>query len=290
MPEARTVLGPKAFSLTRLLDAGFPVPDGFVVTAGTLARHVATRLRADSRDAVPDPDRIREGPLPAPLAVALRPALAVLRQGGATHLAVRSSAAAEDLDDASFAGQYETVLGVPADRPDAVADAIRRCWASYYALDAAVYSRSRGVDRTATGMAVCVQILVDADAAGVAFGAHPVTGETDTVVINASVGLGEAVVAGLVTPDTYLRGRAGDLERELGDKTVKVVRRAEGWTDTVPTTPEERSSYCLTDGQAHEVADLALRAGAFFGRPADIEFAFARGRLWLLQSRPITSR
>lgn len=288
--RCKEAMGPKALSLALLAEAGFPVPNGFVVTTDALSRHVRNAPGHAGPGEAPDPEWIRETPLSACVTDPLTGALETLRKAGATHVAVRSSAVAEDLEDASFAGQYETVLGVQIDRPAAVEAAIRQCWASFYAAHAVAYSRGHGIRSTEPGMAVCIQRLIDADVAGVAFGVHPVTGDPNTVVINASVGLGEAVVAGLVTPDTYLCHSDGQIERELGDKTVKVVRRREGWTETVATPACEQQEYCLSDAQAAEVADLTLRSGAYFGQPADVEFAVADGRLWLLQSRPITTK
>lgn len=271
-------IGPKAHSLARLLAAGFPVPKGFVLTVAML-RHLAT----DEALSVP------EGSAPSFLGESLEAALAELRHQGVSHVAVRSSAAAEDLANASFAGQYETVLGVPTDRPDTLWDAVRRCCASTLDRHAQAYGASHGLGPADAAMAVLVQTLVNADVAGVAFGVHPVTGDPDSVVINASLGLGESVVSGLVTPDTYVLDGDGTIEHELGDKIVKVIRAEQGLTEVVPTTPKERESQCLTDSQVRAVADLTRRCSVLLGRPADIEFAYEAGSLYLLQSRPVTT-
>ncbi|MCL4543400.1 MAG: pyruvate, phosphate dikinase, partial [Chloroflexi bacterium] len=179
---------------------------------------------------------------------------------GDTLLAVRSSAVAEDLPDASFAGQYETVLNVQGE--EALREAVRRVWASACSARAAAYRAARALPFTA--MAVLVQRQVPAGAAGVAFSANPVTGDRHECLVSAVRGLGERLVAGHVTPDEWtVRG-------------VEVVcRRA----------PEG----ALTADQARTVAELASRVEHHFGAPQDIEWALAEDRIWLLQARPITA-
>lgn len=228
--------GGKASTLARLRRAGFPVPDGFVVTAGE------------------------------DLAVTLGPSLAALRDrvGAGVRFAVRSSGLAEDSAAASFAGQYETVLGV-AD-PAGVADAIARCFASFSGSRARAYQAGVGV--ADAGGAVLVQHLVPADAAGVAFTVDPVTGARDRVVIDAARGLGDAVVGGRVTPDGFAVAK--------GTGAILARRTASG-------------AGALDDEGARAVAALAERVERHEGRPVDIEWALHAGALYLLQARPITT-
>ena len=170
--------GHKAATLGELKRAGFPVPDGVVLTTDALARTLA----AAGLDAA-DPDQVAAVPLPGEVAAAISSAAVRLGDG---PLAVRSSGVDEDLPGASYAGQYESVLGVPAGE---LAAAVRRCWASAFTRHVAAYRRSRGAGRD-PAMAVLVQPMVAAEAAGVAFSADPVTGDRDTVVVNAVCGSG----------------------------------------------------------------------------------------------------
>ena len=186
-------VGPKAATLGELRRAGFPVPDGVVLTTEALAR----TLIAAGLDAGAASDQVEAAPLPGEVAAAVA---AVAGRLGGGPLAVRSSGVDEDLPGASYAGQYETVLGVPAGE---LADAVRRCWASAFTSHLAAYRRARGAGRE-PGMAVLVQPLVAAEAAGVAFSVDPVTGDRDTAVVNAVRGLGDRLVAGTASPDEWL--------------------------------------------------------------------------------------
>jgi len=246
-------VGRKAATLGALKRAGFPVPDGVVVTTEALARTLA----AAALDAAAGPDQVAAVPLPGEVAAAV--AAAAQRMGGGP-LAVRSSAVDEDLPGASYAGQYESVLGVPAGD---LAPAVRRCWASAFTHHVAAYRRSRGVGRD-VGMAVLVQPMVAAEAAGVAFSADPVTGDRDTAVVNAVRGLGDRLVAGSASPDEW------------------VVR---GAAATCRAAPEG----AIDAEVAADVAALARRVEARLGAPQDIEWALAGGELVLLQARPITA-
>src|SRR2546423_714609 len=246
--------GAKAATLGDLARAGFPVPDGFVLTTDAYARFLAANvLRRDS-----SAERAARALLPPDLADAV---LAAAARFDAAPLAVRSSAVAEDLPGASFAGQYETILDVRG--PDALLEAVRQCWASALSARVAAYRvrRQRGAEH---GMALLVQRLVPAEAAGVAFTVDPVTGDGAATVINAVHGLGERLVSGQGTPDEWLvYGRDA------------VCRRApEGAIDAAT---------------ARAVAALARRVAAHLGRPQDVEWALAGGELFVLQARPITA-
>src|SRR6266508_1761533 len=235
-------VGRKAATLGALKRAGFPVPEGVVVTTEALVRTLA----AAGLDAGAGPDQVEAVPVAGRL--------------GGGPLAVRSSGVDEDLPGASYAGQYESVLGVPAGD---LAAAVRRCWASAFPRQVAVYRRSRGVGR-GVGMAVLVQPMVAAEAAGVAFSADPVTGDRDTAVVSAVRGLGDRLVAGRASPDEW------------------VVR---GVAATGRAAPEG-----VIDAEvAADVAALTRRVEAQLGAPQDIEWALAGGELVLLQARPITA-
>jgi phosphohistidine swiveling domain-containing protein len=297
------LVGGKAANLGELLAAGLPVPDGFCLTTeayreatagGPLAEvHAALQATADgdlpalASLASRARDIIQNAPVPTGVAAAVEAAYAAL--GDNVPVAVRSSATAEDLPSASFAGQQDTYLNVVG--AAAVVEAVRDCWASLWTDRAVSYRASRGIDPAAVALAVVVQRMVDATAAGVLFTANPLTGRRKQAVIDASPGLGEAVVSGAVNPDHFvvdpLTGRV--LERRLGDKRI-VVRPIPGGGTRTLAISNGGAAACLTDKQAAELAALGHRVEGHFGSPQDIEWAIAGdGRLWLTQSRPITT-
>jgi pyruvate,water dikinase len=245
--------GRKAATLGELKRAGFPVPGGVVLTTGALERTLA----AAGLDAAAGPDQVAAASLPGEVAAAIA---AVAARLGGGPLAVRSSGVDEDLPGASWAGQYESVLGVPTGE---LADAVRRCWASAFTRHAAAYRHARGAGRD-PAMAVLVQPMVPAEAAGVAFSADPVSGDRDTAVVNAVRGLGDRLVAGAASPDEWeVRGAAA----------------------TCRAAPEG----AVDAATAAAAAALARRAEARLGAPQDVEWALAGGELVLLQARPITA-
>ncbi|RAX45997.1 phosphoenolpyruvate synthase [Arthrobacter sp. AQ5-06] len=322
------LVGGKAANLGELLAAGLPVPDGFCLTTeayreatGQAAAGHVTAVEApadgytgvdahrrggplalvhETLQATPDGDLpalaalasrarelIRKAPVPSAIAAAVEQAYAAL--GDNVPVAVRSSATAEDLPSASFAGQQDTYLNVVGSA--AVVEAVRDCWASLWTDRAVSYRASRGIDPAAVALAVVVQRMVDATAAGVLFTANPLTGRRHQAVIDASPGLGEAVVSGAVNPDHFvvdpLTGRV--LERRLGDKRIAVRPIPGGGTRTLAIS-NGGAAACLSDKQAAELAALGRRVEDHFGSPQDIEWAIAGdGRLWLTQSRPITT-
>ncbi|MBI2780875.1 MAG: hypothetical protein HYX55_03630 [Chloroflexi bacterium] len=252
--EDRPRVGNKAATLGEMLRSGFPVPEGVVLTVDAFDAFMAANgFAGDST-----PAEIESAPLPADVERVLR---AVADRFEGVPLAVRSSGVAEDLPGASFAGQYESVLDVRG--ADAIVDAARHCWASAFSSRVAAYGAALG-DGGGASMAVLIQRLVPAVAAGVAFTANPVTGDRGETVVSAVRGLGERLVAGEATPDEWIV-RAG---------AVVCQRAGEGSIDT---------------DQARAVADLARRVEAHFGTPQDIEWAIADGIVFLLQARPMTA-
>ena len=203
-------------------------------------------------------------------------------------VAVRSSAVDEDSGAASFAGQHDTYLNVVGD--EAVADAVARCWASISNPHALEYRRQRGLPVDSLRIAVLVQQMIPADVSAVVFGVNPVTGSRDEVTINASWGLGESVVGGTVTPDSYVV-RKGDLtvaSREIAQKRRMTVQVSVGTQEVdVPRFLQTRPS--ITDDQAVEMARLTVGLESTMGWPVDIECAYHAGQLYLLQCRPVTT-
>jgi phosphohistidine swiveling domain-containing protein len=303
------LVGGKAANLGELIAAGLPVPDGFCLTTqayreatGTVRDGVLAELgnlqaalqpgtAGQAADLAAVAGRAREAiralPVPPRIVAAVEQVYAAL--GKAVPVAVRSSATAEDLPFASFAGQQDTYLNVIG--IDAVLQAVRNCWASLWTDRAVAYRAALGIAPHEVALAVVIQRMVDAAAAGVMFTANPVTGRRREAVIDAAPGLGEAVVSGAVNPDQFVvdieKGRI--LDRKVGDKRVMVRPLPGGgteWQDLVGGA--EASS--LTDGQALELAVLGLQAERHFGSPQDTEWAIdTGGALWLTQSRPITT-
>ncbi|OLT00443.1 hypothetical protein BJF90_35210 [Pseudonocardia sp. CNS-004] len=273
---ART--GGKGANLATLLRAGLPVPAGFVVCTPAYRQFVRehrlddqigremSRLDDDPASAEAASRRLRQAFESAALPGWLREAVeAAYRALGEGPVAARSSATAEDLPEASFAGQQETVLDVVGAAE--LCAAVRRCWSSLWTARAISYRRRHGIEHEQVAVAVVVQRMVPAEVAGVLFTADPVTGRRDHVVVEAAAGLGEAVVSGQVTPDRWV----------LDARTREVLTRP------------NRDSAGLTRDQLDRVVGLGLRAAEEFGSPQDVEWAVAEGRCWLLQSRPITS-
>ncbi len=262
------VVGGKAAGFRPLAAAGLPFPDGIVVSAAAHRRARESGWAAGS-------------PLPDAVAEAVEAALPALAE---QPLAVRSSAVAEDGGMASFAGQFATLLGV---RADAVPDAIAACWASAEDGRAHAYRLGDGGDRT---MAVIVQALVDADVSGVIVTADPLTGDEGTLVVNASFGLGEAVVSGIVTPDEYRLARADGavVDALVADKEVALRRGPDGTVEE-ELPPGRREAPALGTAELRALWRGALAAEAALGRPADLEFAIQDGRLLWLQCRPLTA-
>ena len=254
------LFGGKARQLSESVRAGFPVPPGFA-------------LSVDQVQAIAGGD-----------VVALDQAFRLAVPLGA--VAVRSSAVGEDGAGASFAGQHDTVLDVRG--RDALNAAILQVWASGRASSAQGYRERMGLAAEAR-MAIVVQQLVPADTAGVMFTCNPMTGD-DERVIEAAWGLGEIVVAGLVTPDRYRIGRGGPiLERSAGEKDIAIRSLPQGGTSEQPVADHLISALCLSDADLHALDRLASLCEAHHGEgPHDVEFAFAGGALFLLQRRAIT--
>ncbi|HET9255713.1 MAG TPA: PEP/pyruvate-binding domain-containing protein, partial [Pseudonocardiaceae bacterium] len=268
----------------------FPVPPGFCLTTEAYQRVAGDAAGIGTLEADALAERARGAILAAPVPVAVAGAVdrAYQALGDDVPVAVRSSATAEDLPWASFAGQQDTFLNVVGTAD--VLDAVRRCWASLWTDRAVSYRRTNGVDHAGVRLAVVVQRMIEPTVAGVLFTADPVTGHRGHTVIDASPGLGEAVVSGAVNPDHFVVERGGAvLERRLGDKRVAVRALPGGGTERV-TLPADPGQPCLNDGQIGDLTALGQRVQEHYGTPQDIEWALdAGGTLWLTQARPITT-
>jgi phosphohistidine swiveling domain-containing protein len=298
-------VGGKGLNLMRLARAGMPVPPGFVVSTDAYQAFVrANRLDERIRElwsaasgqplstaAAPIRAAFENGAFPPGLSAAIAAAYdALCAQAGQADLpvAVRSSATAEDLADASFAGQQDTYLNVCG--APAVLDAIKRCFGSLWTERAIAYRERQGLEPLAARLAVVVQQMVFASAAGVAFTANPLSGDAHQLVIDATWGLGEALVSGLVTPDhVVVDKRSGArLELVVADKASMIVATP-GGTAEQPTPRGQRRARVLRDEQIRILADLGARIENLYGRPQDLEWCLAGDQLYILQARPITT-
>ena len=293
------LVGGKALNLGKLVAAGLPVPRGFCLTTlayelaappglGALAAELdqigsgaatasgpANLVRSELSPGELSPVAARarrlieESPIPPEVDAAVRKTYAGM--GGSVPVAVRSSATAEDLPFASFAGQQDSFLDVTG--ADAVVEAVRRCWASLWSERAVAYRSANGVSNRDVGLAVVVQVMVDAATAGVLFTANPVTGTRTETVINAGPGSGQAVVSGAVNPDQFV----------LETASARVLR-------STPGGPESGRGPSLNGPQLQQLTSLGDGVQRLFGAPQDIEWAIETGgRIWLTQSRPITT-
>jgi rifampicin phosphotransferase len=290
------VVGGKGANLGELVRAGFPVPPGFVVTTAAYDRFVMlnglgetiTRTLHEAHGTGAAIRAAFEGaPIPAEIEQVI---LAAYQQLGRGPVAVRSSATAEDLPGAAFAGQQDTYLNIVGG--NAVLGAIRHCWASLWSDRAIAYRERLGLDQQTVKIAVVVQRILAAEAAGVLFTANTVTGARDEIVIDASPGLGEAVVSGQVTPDHFiLRKRRWGwsvAQRQMGRREVIIRARAGGGTEHIET-PATADVPSLPDRYLRQLARIGVAIQRHFSAPQDVEWAWAEGQLFILQARPITA-
>lgn len=304
-PQADLSLaGGKGMSLALCARAGLPVPDGFhltteayrcFVTVNDLQSTILQTLenldatRPDALEAASQTiyQLFMQGTLPSEIASAIAAAYDTLSPSP-VPVAVRSSATAEDLPGASFAGQQETYLnicGLPA-----VLEAVQKCWASLWTARAIAYRLHQGIPSEDVAVAVVVQILVPAEAAGILFTANPVNGDRGQAVINAAWGLGEAVVGGAVTPDTLTVDKVSRriLQRQTAEKEVITVRTPSG-TENQAASPAQKNKAVLSDAQALELVHLGEKIEALYHQPMDIEWTLVRGQFAIVQARPITT-
>lgn len=295
--------GGKGASLARLVQAGLPIPDGFHITTTAYREFVeANKLMPQIMKAVDEVDpqqpstleaasaTIRhdfaKAEIPTNLANAIRQAYTAL-PGKHPPVAVRSSATAEDLPEASFAGQQETFLNVHGE--SALLESVRKCWASLWTARAIAYRLRQGIRSDSVALAVVVQMLIPAEAAGILFTANPLTGKRSEMVLNAAWGLGEAIVGGQVTPDMITIDKVNRqvLQRETASKQVMTIQCDSGTEErSVPDLLKDKA--VLSDAQAQKLARYGMQIEHLYGMPMDIEWALADGKYSILQARPIT--
>ncbi|MFK4106038.1 PEP/pyruvate-binding domain-containing protein [Streptomyces sp. NPDC019531] len=308
-------VGSKCAGLLTMTGSGLPVPLGFALTtdafdvlldSGGLRAEIDAALAGlDVSDAGGTEARaaavrrlVTERPVPSPVTAAVTAAYRGLGDGGDIPVAVRSSAVTEDLPTLSFAGQYDTYLWVRG--ADAVLDAVRRCWASLWTARALAYRAANGVPERGLGMAVGVQRMVDARAAGVALTVNPSDGDRSKIVIDAALGLGQPVVSGEMTPDSYVVDKVLLLpvRTTVSRKRHELVAAPDGDVLVRRAVEDARQEVaCLAPAEVTAIARLAKAVERHYGCPQDIEWAIGRAsaplpddspRVFLLQARPET--
>jgi pyruvate,water dikinase len=293
--------GGKGLNLARLTRAGFPVPRGFIISTAAYRTFVEANrwlsLVGSAGDEIPADDaaalekisaQIRAafslGVIPAEIETAIRAAYAEI---GGLPVAVRSSATAEDLPDLSFAGQQDTYLNVVGE--EEVLRAVVNCWSSLWTARAIGYRRRNGIPQNQVALAVVVQEMVSSDVSGVLFTANPLTGLRSETVIDATFGLGEALVSGQVEPDHYVVDTRSNAIRSktLGSKEIATRSKADGGVEA--RREEASTQQALSDEEILQLVELGKAVQNEYGFPQDVEWAFADGKCYVLQSRAITS-
>jgi pyruvate, water dikinase len=303
----RATVGGKGGSLGELTRAGIAVPPGFVVTTQGFERVLAElekenpirscveALSLDDLKGIRSLSeelrtRIKSAPLPPDVRADILMARAELCGLDLNcPLAVRSSATAEDSEEASFAGLQDTYLWVKS--PEAILEYVRACWASLYSVPSISYRRKDGTPEGAVAIAVVVQKMVEARSAGVMFTRSPLTGDRSVITIESAWGLGSAVVGGEVTPDRFVIDKiTGQISvREISDKRIQHVPEENGGIKHIETPEELRGTPSISDTELKALAEVGRKVERHYGRPQDIEWAIDhQGEIFLLQSRPET--
>lgn len=301
--------GGKGASLGEMTQAGIPVPPGFILLAGAFDRFLAetnlkaeinSRLKEVNLDDINSVDRagniirdlINDAQMPGDLVIEIYKAFDDL---GAEYVAVRSSATAEDGAVASWAGELDTFLNTGR---TSVVENVKKCWASLYTARAIFYRHEKNLIDHYVSVAVVVQKMVQSDISGIAFTVHPVTEDYNQMIIEAGYGLGEAVVSGQITPDSYIVGKndLSILDISIGCQSKKLIKslspeniKPDLRNDWVELNKEEAEKQKLTGKQIVEVASICKKIEEHYGFPCDIEWAIENGVLYITQSRPITT-
>lgn len=288
--ESLLQVGSKALHLAHVIHEGVTIPDGFVLKANALNYFMKEHQLHDEMSHEHFVKAFEAAAIPQQMEQEILNAFEQLKATtGDVNLtvAVRSSSSSEDLEDASFAGQYDTILNVGS--AEQLLDAVKQCWASVFSEHARDYAAQRNISLADFPMGILIQQMVYPDVAGVIFSMNPITDSKDEIIINASYGLGEAIVSGIVTPDTFIvHKQTKAIEKDLGLKEVKILP-VDHTIMEVATTPEECDAYCLDDATILALEEVTAKLETFYDFPVDIEFAVKNGKPYVLQSRPITA-
>ncbi|MFJ7746393.1 PEP/pyruvate-binding domain-containing protein [Peribacillus sp. NPDC097295] len=288
--ESLLEVGSKALHLANVINEGVNIPNGFVLKANALKifmKEHSLHTQVHKEEFI---DVFMEAPLPKEIEKEVLASYEKLKElTGSVDLsvAVRSSSSAEDLEDASFAGQYETILNVCDE--EQLLYAVKQCWASLFSDRVREYAAQKDISLDAFPMGILIQQMVFPDVSGVIFSLNPITQDTNEIIINASYGLGESIVSGIVTPDTFIVNKeTKSIMKDLGLKEVKILP-LDNQIIEVETTPEESDSFCLNEDGILSLESVTSKLEKFYEFPVDIEFAIKDDTIFVLQSRPITS-
>lgn len=293
--------GGKGASLGEMTQTGIPVPPGFVILAPSfdlfldevgLREEVEAQLSKVNYQDVATVERvsatihdlINDARFPADLE---QEVVSAFQSLGAEFVAVRSSATAEDSSIASWAGELESYLNTTEAK---LIENIKKCWASLFTPRAIVYRNEKGLRDTHVSVAVVVQKMVQSEVSGITFTVHPVTKDVNQMIIEACWGLGEMIVGGMVTPDSYVIDKLDGREIDVNvSGQEEMLVRGENGNGTVPVPSDKKEKQKLTSEQLRELGELCIRIEKHYGFPCDIEWGMAEGRFFILQSRPITT-
>lgn len=297
------LVGGKGANLGEMTKAGLPVPQGFIVTAEAYFRFIKEKkidayIAKWTNNLDPEDSKklnkislelqkaMKSFQLPAELVREIERAYNQMKHG---PVAVRSSATAEDLPDASFAGQQATFLNIEG--KDALIKAIRECWASLFEARAIYYRTVNKFDHLKVGIAVPVQKMVQSEVSGIMFTVDPVGEDTSKITIDAGLGLGEAVVSGSITPDHYVvdKAKMEILSKEIGPQDWQIVRDKEGKNKHINLSKEQKEGQKLTDEQIVQLAKIGKQVEDHYGKPQDTEWAYEGGSFYMVQARPVTT-
>ena len=305
--EDIAIVGGKGASLGEMLRAELPVPTGFAVTAQAFRRFIdetgindelfgSLEVDVDNADILRNAEKkakkiLMDAKMPLDIENSIRSKYRDMckKEGGEVFVAVRSSATAEDLPDASFAGQQDTFLNMRGEQN--VIDAVKKCWASLYGARAIYYRVKQGFDHRKVNLCAVVQMMVDAEKAGVMFSSHPSTGEPLTI-IEGAWGLGETVVSGSVSPDYYMVDRNSKTikERKIATKNIMHTKDPKtGKTMDIPVPSDKKNARVLEDDEILKLVEFGELLEDLYGIPQDIEWAIKNKEIFILQSRPITT-
>lgn len=296
------IAGGKGASLGEMTHAGVPVPPGFVILASAFDRfleetdldveleHILTKeLNHNDMNTVEDVsekirDLILKARIPTDISAEIQKAFLKLKS---PLVAVRSSATAEDSSIASWAGELESYLNVTNKN---LIESVKKCWASLFTPRAIFYRFEKKLHKTKVSVAVVVQKMVQSDASGIAFTVHPVTKDKNQMVIEAGYGLGEAIVGGMITPDTYVihKKQLEIIDKNISEQKMMIVRSSKG-TKQTKVASSKQSRQKISVAQIKELAKLAIRIEKHYKKPQDIEFAIEKKKAYIVQSRPITT-
>jgi len=297
------LVGGKGANLGEMIQARFPVPQGFSITSSAYDEYIRSN-RFDSvlaeylakMNSAPEKAQalalelmniLKAGTIPTEMMADI--VWKYCSIGDNIRVAVRSSATAEDLPEASFAGQQDTYLNICG--IDALCNAVKSCFASLWTERAIAYRKKTGFDKQKVSLAVVVQEMMEGDVAGVLFTANPINGNKEEMVINASYGLGESIVSGLVSPDTFYWDRNAEVVKEkiLGSKETSIVYDSKNNTVEKANDPKSRNEFCIAEEELQSLISIGKQIESHYGYPQDIEWAIKDGKLYILQARGITT-